>query len=402
MDALLLINAIGALGLFSSRAFIPVFFAGMLIRFGEHVPWIEGAELIQRLGETPPWFTSDWALMALGALAALEVAAQHSVDAREMYEKVSGYMKSGMAIATTLGLSATIDSDFIERNIPLEAGITDTIMAAFVGIGVWGVDFLRTAALTPLMEADEDDDLGFQGIFAWLEDLWASFGVIILILFPILIAVITGLIILIYWRIKVSARKREEQSKVPCSNCQAPVSLHAVACGNCHTPVSSPRDVGFFGGPTGSPTSNPAMHVYKLLEKRRCPRCATRLESRRLDQSCTACGLVVFEEEGRAQKYLQRIDQRVLPILGLCALLGFVPVAGTIAAIFFYRIKLIAPMRRYIGRGRTFLLRWMIRLLVVILALVGMVPGVGVLALPLMALLNYSLYRPAFARQIQS
>ena len=98
------------------------------------------------------------------------------------------------------------------------------------------------------------------------------------------------------------------------------------------------------------------------------------------------------------QEYVAFIDRRVPLVCMACFLLGLIPVLGVIPAVILYRLQIVAPFRRYIPRGRNFLLRWGIRLVSLVLVAFQWVPLLGGLLLPLLALVNYWAYRSAFRK----
>ena len=70
MSLPLLIQGLGSIGVFASRAFLPAFATALLLRFGPQVPWLAQAGLLPHVRDVPTWFTSDTALVVLGLLAA--------------------------------------------------------------------------------------------------------------------------------------------------------------------------------------------------------------------------------------------------------------------------------------------------------------------------------------------
>ena len=69
---------------------------------------------------------------------------------------------------------------------------------------------------------------------------------------------------------------------------------------------------------------------------------------------------------------------------------------GVIPGVIYYRLTIVAPFRRYIPVGRGFVLRWGVRLAVVVLVAFQWVPVAGGLAVPIMALISYAAYRTAY------
>ena len=129
---------------------------------------------------------------------------------------------------------------------------------------------------------------------------------------------------------------------------------------------------------------------------KRCPVCATRLDRRAVDQICGACGHRLMDDPDFARRYIASIDRRVPMVLVVCFLLGLIPVLGVIPGVVYYRLSIVAPFRRYIPPGRGLLLRWVVRLAMLVLVAFQWVPVAGGLAVPAMALINYVAYRSAY------
>ena len=107
------------------------------------------------------------------------------------------------------------------------------------------------------------------------------------------------------------------------------------------------------------------------------------------------------------QEYLHYVDRRFPLVLGVCFVLSLVPVLGLIVGAIYYRSALVLPFSQYLPMGRSFLIRWVLRLLFLVLILLQLVPLLGGLVVPLMAFLNFTAYRDSFrkmmlAKQTQS
>ena len=66
-----------------------------------------------------------------------------------------------------------------------------------------------------------------------------------------------------------------------------------------------------------------------------------------------------------------------------------------IAGVIYYRLRLVAPFRRYLTFGQSFVTKWLLRIILLALAILQVSFG-GIVAFPLMALLNFLFYRSAF------
>jgi hypothetical protein len=394
----LFLQGLGSIGLFASRAFLPAFVAAVLLRFGPQFPWLAHAGLIPHIRDVRTWFTSDAALLILGIFAALEIVAQRFPEAAAVLDGVHDYLKTGMAVLSYLGVLNATDRAAAQQVIN-QAGMIDPLPVLAVGAGVYLATQIRGAILSPLTEADEDDDLGLQRLIRWVEDLWAGLGSMALILFPLLTIAAFGFAALILVIIERRLESRGERAKIPCIHCVQPIHASALACPHCHAPVKEPRDVGLLGQPNDRPADLLTL-PFRLVAVKRCPVCATRSDRRAVEQVCGACGHRLMEEPDFARRYIGYIDRRVPQVLVVCFLLGLIPVLGVIPGVVYYRLMIVAPFRRYIPPGRGLLLRWVVRLALLVLVAFQWVPVAGGLAVPAMALINYVAYRSAYRRLV--
>ncbi len=399
MSLPLFLQGLGSIGIFASRAFLPAFVTAVLLRFGPHATWLAHTGLIPYIRDVPTWFTSDTALVALGVLAALEMIAQRFPEAAGILAEVHDYLKTGMAILTYLGVLNATDHA-AARQIINQAGMFDYFPVLAVGAGVYVATRVRAAVLGPLSEADEDDDLGLQGVIRWVEDFWSALGPVALILFPLLAISAFGLAALVLIVIERRLESRGERARVPCADCGQPIHASALACPHCHAPVKEPRDVGLLGQPKDRP-ADPRWLPFRLVAVKRCPVCATRLDRRSVSQVCGACGHRLMEDSDFARRYVGYLDRRVPQVLVVCFLVGLIPVLGVIPGVIYYRLAIVAPFRRYIPTGQGIVLRWLVRLAIIVLVAFQWVPVAGGFVVPSMALINYLAYRGAYRRLAQ-
>jgi hypothetical protein len=392
----LFLQALGSIGIFASRAFLPAFVTALLLRFGPQLPWLAHAGLIPQVRDVPTWFTSDAALVILGLLAILELVAERFPEAQAILDQVHDYLKTAMAVLTYLGVLNATDGA-AARQVINQAGVIDYLAVMAVGAGVYLAAQVRGAVLGPLAEADEDDDLGLQGLIRWVEDLWGGLGPVALIVFPLLTLAAFGLAVLILVGIERRLEARAERAKVRCVNCGEPLHASAPACPHCHVPVKEPRDVGLLGQPKARPADLASL-PYRLVAVKRCPVCATRFDRRAVKQTCSSCGHRLMDDPRFARDYIAAIDRRLSLVCVVCFLLGLIPVLGVIPGVVYYRLAVVAPFRRYIPPGRGLLLRWGVRLAVIILVAFQWVPVAGGLAVPSMALINYGAYRTVYRK----
>lgn len=417
MIASLLVQAFGSMGLFASRAFIPAFAAALIMRFGPAIG-LDDVGLLRALGVTgaPSWFTSDLCLLILGILAGLEVAATKNPDARAILNEVDKYAKPLMAALTVMGVASAGDVAFaaglmvegdtgggahpgmIVAMLPILAiGLTwSSIPAAISAVGTFIVATTRSFIVGLFIDADEDDDAGLQKLLSWAEDIWAMFGLFFLILFPFimlaLIGIATGFVFLIRWW----AHRKEEASRVPCPSCGESMYRCAMKCGKCKAANPNICDVGLLGQSDTDDPADVATQPYQLAEAKRCPTCATKLESRHPRQACEHCGDDPFDDPAFVRAYADRISARLPLVLLVTAGLGLIYIVGVIPAVIYYRMALVAPFRRYIPRGRNLAMKWSLRLVFFVLLATQIIPGAGAITVPVMALLSFLAYRQMF------
>ncbi len=395
MQIATLIFGAGSIGPFASRAFVPAFITAMMMRFTPQYVSFISDDMVAVAADAPGWFTSDICLLILGLLSALEIAATKSPDIRAVFQEVDKYIKPIVAVITYMGIASIQDIGFVQEATQ-QAGFADSLPALMIGLGVFWLGTLRSGVLGFFIDADEDDDVGVQGLFSWAEDVWALSGPILLILFPIVMLVLIGIVAGILVLARKRAEAKEERSKIACTNCGEMIYGSAVQCFACKTPTAVPRSISFMGRSLDDPTPDPQAHPYKLVEKKHCPVCATRFETRVIHQTCGACGHELFKDPEFANVYLARSDARLPIVLVVSALFSLTPVVGLIPGVIYYRMTLISPLRKYIPRSRAFLLRWGVRILFFFLIMFQWVPVAGGLVVPIMALVNYTVYRSAF------
>lgn len=383
------IHVMGMAGIFPSRAFIPAFAVAMTMRFGQKTAFV------QSMGLTgPTWLTHDATLIILGILSVLELVATKSPEVREALNEFDGYLKAAMAFVVTAGILSATDAQTVEAM--RQAGFVDWILASMVAAVVFFLATLRSMTLGLLIESDSHDDLGVQGLISWVEDLWTIFGFLLLVIYPLIMVFLASVVFVVIYLVRRYFQHREEKAKVPCSSCKQPVYPTALRCAACKAEQPAPRSVGIFGRSLSSPVANRERHQLELVENKRCPECAAHLTERAAKQTCPACGHALMGDSAFADRYLEFVDARLPKVLGISLALSFVPVVGAIPAIIYTRLTLVAPFRRYIPTGIGCLVKWLVRLVNLVLILLQVIPIAGALMMPIMAILNYWAYRAVY------
>lgn len=396
MDLNVLLFGVGAMGFFTSRAFLPAFVTALLMRYGESIPFISSFGIFTPTGAEPTWFTSDLSLTVLGILALCEVIAGKVPEAQELLDHVYRYGKTTLATLTMLGVVSVQDAQFVGGYVQQEANLIGLVISGGVAVMVFGLSGVRQQLDRFLMEADPDDDLRLRLILSFLEDLWAGWGIVLLLLYPFLMAAVVVLVLAVLVVVERKISRMGDRKTYPCPHCGHNVRSIALTCPSCKQDLSDACEVGWMGRATMIRVTDREEATLALLERQRCPACAKRLEGGSMNQSCPDCGCAPFEDAELISAYSGRISMRLLWVLPLVFLFSMVPVLGLIPGVILYRLKLVSGYRRYLGGVRTFFLRWFLRVVFLLLVVLQVIPGLGSLAIPIMALLSYLIYRRAF------
>jgi hypothetical protein len=399
MNPSLLINGLGSVGFFSTRIFLPALLTAIVIRFGAQIPVLgHYAPLIQHIHGHPTWFTSDASIAILTALSILEFLAQKNPDARRLMHEFDAGAKGFMALLTALGVASATDTKFVNDTMH-QSGFSLHIAAIIAAIGTVGVARVRGAALAALHEIDPDDAMRLQHLISWAEDVWVLVGMLLFFLSPVLMLCLIACVIGLLMMVRRHLESIEEHTRTPCVQCGTSIYPSACACFRCKTPVASPRALGVLGQSKSDPDPDPANHVFHLIQKKRCPVCATHLKQRTPHQTCGTCGTMLFagtSTSPSAEQYTSFVSSRLPITLGVSTALSLVPLVGLLVGTIYYQFALVYPFTGYLPFGRRFILKWGIRILFVVLFFFQLLPGIGAVVVPTMALICFLAYRSAF------
>ncbi len=389
-----LLYATGLSGFFASRAFLPAFAAAFAMKYGHLVPWLGNIDFIQKMADAPTWFTHPTVVWGLGALAVAEMLAERSPEIREVLDEGLVYVKSGLSAATSYGLLSASDAAVVGE-IVSEAGFFDSIPAAISGGLTFFLTMTRNGVVGILSEADEDDSLGMRKFISWCEELWATFGVWILLAIPGAVLLLNGIVFGVLFIIRKRHEGKMEDARIECPKCQTRIHCFSTACLSCDAPNENPIALGALGGMLEERQSDSVAQKVRLIELKRSPKSGEKVKGRGADIVCKEDGVSVFAEKDVNEQYFKTVDGRLPKVLIVSAVLGFVPILGLIAGVIYYRLQLVAPYRRYLPWSKGFLTKWLVRLVLLGLAALQIV-GFGIFAVPLMALINHWMYRGAF------
>lgn len=383
-----------------SRAFVPAFFTAFCLRFGDSLPFLKQIPLFQGAGVAPSWFTNSWVIGLLGILALVEIGATKLPEFTEFMDGVHKYGRVGMTAVSTFGILPAGDARFIEQTLNLsQTAVIDAVVSAIAATAVWFSATLRNSIMSLLNEIDPEDDLNIQSFISWVEDGWSFIAVFLFFIYPLFVVVLIFIIIGLFLILRAYLRHREEKAKVFCAACGQRIFSSALNCPSCKSLVNDPKNIGIFGTAIASPITDRHLHALRLTEKRRCPLCATRLKKRSVRQICDMCGTSVFATNQIQQEYLRLIQNRLIKTIVVVGGLGIIPVIGTVPSILYYRFNLVTPFKSYIPAGQGLLLKIFIKIICFLLIGLQAIPIIGTVSLPIMAILNYKIYRKYFIKQ---
>ena len=161
--------------------------------------------------------------------------------------------------------------------------------------------------------------------------------------------------------------------------------------------MESPNILGFLGSIKKEKAGSIEEQQLRLMRLKRSTFSGERFEGKGVELKCEVDGTTAFSDPALTQAYIGSVADKLPKVLIISAILGMVPVLGLIAGVIYYWLRLVAPFRRYLTFGQSFVTKWMLRLILTALAVLQVSFG-GIIAVPLMALLNFWFYRSAFKK----
>ena len=397
MDINSILYAVGATGLFTSRAFSPAFLTACYIRWGQNMPFLGEADMFQGIGSEPTWYTSNISILVLGTLAALELAGDKIPEAEDALGLVQKYAKPALAGLAYMGVAGEMDVNFVTE---MTAGFLDLPIMGAVAFVVYHAGSLRDSAIGYLRALDADNDIGLRNLISWTEDGWVALGVILFFVWlPVALIGIACMFALLAF-IQRRYEKKDQAMRFDCPKCNESMYLTAFNCPKCSEPNQDIHAVGFWGQALRQPAMNLESHALELTEHRRCPKCAERLEKRSAIQNCAKCDHETFSDTQLRDAYRTRVTTRLPIVLGVCTGLSLIPFLGLFLGIIYYRLQIVSPYKRYMPMHRSIIAKWLSRIFFLFLIAIQIIPGVGAISVPLMAFISYSMYRRGFVAQL--
>ena len=394
MDFSYLFYALGNNAFFTSRTFLPALITALVIKYPDLVFLLDSAPIT---GDEL-WLVKDEVILGLAFLSFFEELAIRNPEFARFIEEIDTFIKFAALLAVN---NAMVDPMVLEAvfNITEPNIMASTAVGVAVSAPIFFLTRLRKSFLGYVRDLDEDNDLGLITLANWMENGWVFFGVFFLIVFPIfsflMILIILGIVFLIEQYLK----KKEQQSKIECTNCKELILPSATNCFSCGTPNSRARNVSLLGFPKDSDVRDIETHKYQLLAAKRCPNCATRKNDRVIDSKCETCNKFPKDLGVEAKQYNEAIEGRLKDVLIVAFILGLFPIIGIIATIIYSKFKLAKPYSQYTRFGKRFFIRLVTMIGIIVLFIIQPVPVVGYIACPLIALMYYYAWKAGFEEQ---
>lgn len=241
---------------------------------------------------------------------------------------------------------------------------------------------------------DEDNDLGLLSLHSWMEVFFTASCTLLTLFVPALAVILFILTAVSLRWVRKYLEKQEDKKMLPCPDgCGTKIYGSALHCPGCQAKNPQPMRVGLLGQTTANYATSREIQRWELLAQKRCPRCATKFNGRSMNQVCDGCQESVLDSPQAVKEYVEFFDQKLATTLIICAVAGLVPFVGLVFGVVYYRLNLVSPMRRYVPMVQGCMGRWGTRLINLLLSTFQPIPFVGAVMLPLMAFINFKIYR---------
>ncbi|PCK06998.1 MAG: hypothetical protein COA42_16545 [Alteromonadaceae bacterium] len=401
--------SLGFIPLLASRGALPILTAALVSGLGEKWQLFSDYAGIELIYGLPEWLSSPTGLFLLVIMSFVEHGYQKSPEARELIASSESHLKGIFAFFLCFFMVGG-QVDTLVQHVENEGLSTnfggflslEYIWAFGVGLLTWFLAFIRKSVYTLYSELDPNDDLAIQKLLIYMEAGLGIAGPLIFIAFPALAAIVAVISIVSLKLIQIRFERLEEQQKAPCPNCKTLNHLSALGCSNCDHVATQPRDVGLFGQAQETVVSDYDAHRFAMIERKRCSHCGERCKLKGLNIQCERCQRPFFNGPDDGKRYLRYISAKLpktLIISGLCSL---IPVIGLIPGVIYYRLNLVGGLRAYLPLGATFINRWLVRILCLFVLFFQTMPIIGLVSIPIMCLINYSIYGLSMRRRVSS
>lgn len=359
--------------------------------------------------ENPTWLYGATPAVILFVIALAEWQIGKDTIFMDVFDFIMPAIKIVLAVAITLAMLDT-DVELILNYLFNEDTVLTTavswgqigiksVYSLFVGVVTFYSTIYFNSYRRFISQFDEDNDMGLVTLYSFGEFTFALSNGALALFFPVA-AILLFIATLIGLRLmRLYLEKQEASKMVACTNaCGTMIYGSALECPSCGTQNPKPKQVGLLGQTRQQPISSRSEHQWDLLAQKRCPRCATPFSGRTMHQMCVGCETAVLDSPVAVKKYVAHFEQKLVPTMIFCALVGWIPFLGLFAGVVYYRLNLVSPMRRYVPSLQGCMGRWGLRLVNLVLASFQAIPFAGSILLPLMCYLNFQVYKSLMLR----
>lgn len=223
---------------------------------------------------------------------------------------------------------------------------------------------------------------------------WSDYAVAYGLLYPYITLLIFFVGAWGFIRLRRYLMKRESRKRRPCRRCGTLLFACAPRCSHCGTVPFVVNGISWLGFSSASRLALPlVVFENRLRSHRRCPNCASFLLESKIVQCCPSCGVSPFSAGDEVKGYDHFVQKRCWWTVCLVFVIGFVPIVGPLLSGAFYRRTLIAPYSLYMN---VFKESGLTVFLLVLRYLFRFLPMIGIIGLPLLALVEDYVYRKMF------
>ena len=392
--------------LVAGRGAMTLFSSALVARFGMEWQFLAEETGTQLLANLPNWILADTFLLILGVFAIAEHILQRTPELQHLLDlgetKLKGIFAFFLCFFLVQGNIQDLETHFNEVGPTTDfAGFLsiEYFWAFAIGCVTWFIATIRRSVYLGLAEMDPEDDLKLRSLLLWLETGLGLLGPFIVIMVPGA-AIIAALIAMAaLYLVDNRIKAKEASQRIQCSNCDYSMHHTAPYCAQCNTVNRDVRNLTWLGQADDSLVTDAKQHQFLLKSHKRCSHCGERSSEQSVNITCEHCGHSFFDSIADADAYLAGIRAKLPKVLVVTALFSLIPIIGIIPGMIYYRLELTRGLRAYLPRINTFATRWAVRIICLILLFWQVIPALGIVALPLMALINFLVYSQALRNQ---
>jgi hypothetical protein len=324
-----------------------------------------GVVLTLRQDEAPRFGSVLLALAALALAAVVEMAlksARRRVEglldtAGPLFSLIDRAVAVGAGVLLTGMLLGTWGASFLRQwfSGAVEPGTLPTHLAGLpvqglilgaVGLSIGGFHWGRERLSGTLSFLPWSAEPSIRRLYRLLEMAVCGAGAIAAVVWPGFAAVLFAVCATTTAVSLALLRGFDARQRTVCDTCGVKVHRCAQHCPSC-TRERVPSRLGLFGRARAKQVEDLAAHRLQLLGARRCHRCAEPFGFQGTSDACGHCGTPVFPDAELLARFLTYADKRYLALVPVLALLGLVPLLGTLLGLWLYGVSPAGALGAY-------------------------------------------------------